>query len=153
MRRWAQSLTPLPEMPIANMEKTYAFVRCAAFYQATTEWVGSDRLGQSTFARIEENIKNLLAFAILIRKEGSSDSIEHTRTIALRDTRNIADLYLRRFETTRVRGKHGGMILFGHPIRNFAKLFPNMWPQKSASISEKRWTLRMGRRFFLVLTF
>ena len=86
-----------------NIEVTYPLVRCAAFNQASLEWAGSNRLGSYTVEIADQAIKTLVSVAVLIRMERSDGTVDAETQIALRDTRNIADLYLERFEATYAR--------------------------------------------------
>ena len=95
---WAQSLTPLAELDSRNIESSYPLVRCAAFYLATTEWTGAERMGPKAFAASERTFKHLMAVAVLVRVKAGSGNVEQMIEVTNRDTRNIADLYRKRFE-------------------------------------------------------
>ena len=94
----AEPLTPLLQVMEGDPEITYPFLRCAGFYQASTEWTGKDRAGPDIVAAIDQNIKNLLYVSILLRLKKSGGNPNEVSRVVLRDTRNIANLYLRRFE-------------------------------------------------------
>lgn len=95
----AETLTPLSEVMKGGPDRSYPLIRCAGFYQASTEWAGKKRVGSDFVASVDQIIKNLLTAAVLVRTEQGSGTTEHVARVVLRDTRNIADLYLTRFES------------------------------------------------------
>ncbi|MPY74700.1 MAG: hypothetical protein GEU87_10600 [Alphaproteobacteria bacterium] len=94
----ADGLTPLSQVMKSGPNPDYLLVRCAAFYQANAEWGGKQRLGKEYIAKVDQILKGLLSLAILGRVESKMGSTDHVTQVTLRDTRNIADLYLERFE-------------------------------------------------------
>jgi len=94
----AQELKPLVEIIGTDIEKSYPFVRCGAFYQASLEWAGENRVGSEMRSKIKKSIDSLLTVAALLRAKATSESPEWIMQIVYRDTRNIADLYIKRFE-------------------------------------------------------
>jgi len=94
----AQTMQPLSEILAVEYEQTYPLIRCAAFYQSSIEWAGKKRIGQTTFERYNDAIKNLLALSVFLRSQKSKINIENAQEITLRDTRKISDLYLKRYK-------------------------------------------------------
>lgn len=94
----ADGLSPISEVMRTGPNPDYLLVRCAAFYQASAEWGGKQRLGEEYIAKVDQIIKELLSLAIFARIESKMGNQDHVTQVTLRDTRNIADLYLKRFE-------------------------------------------------------
>ena len=95
---WGQSLSPLAELDGGKIESSYPLVRCAAFYLASTEWTGAERMGPKAFATFEQTFKHLMAVAVLARVKAGSGNVEQMIEVTNRDARNIADLYRKRSE-------------------------------------------------------
>ena len=91
-------LIPLGDV-LATSALPYAPTRCAGLYQALLEWAGEVRLGADSYAALDQARLSLISLAALaVRESGGTGSAEHIIEIVVRDTRNIADLYLSRFE-------------------------------------------------------
>ena len=94
----AQELVPLRET-LAESALTYGTVRCAGLYTALLEWMGEATVGVDAAQQTKNNIEFLLLSSVLIAQEvTSSDSIDQIVDYTMRDARNVADLYLLRFE-------------------------------------------------------
>jgi hypothetical protein len=94
----AQEMRPLSEV-IDSAAAPYPASRCAGFYQALMEWTGENRLDAETWASFDAARTNLilLAFALSL-DNGMPGNDEQVLDVVVRDVRNIADLYLARFE-------------------------------------------------------
>jgi xylose isomerase len=95
-----QQFRALSEVISGNYEQTYPLVRCAALFQSSIEWAGTDRFGQKTFDRFEGSIKNLLAIATVVRSQTNGTEIDRSLEITLLDTRTISDLYIERYRAS-----------------------------------------------------
>lgn len=93
----SQDIKPLAEVA-ESVATPYAPARCAALYQALMEWTGNDRMGDELWKKFDAARENLILFSALIAQNASGGTIEHQVEIAVRDVRNIADIYLARFE-------------------------------------------------------
>jgi hypothetical protein len=93
----AQSLRPLLEVA-PQAEASYPLVRCAGLYWALKEWTGTNVLGPKAFAAYDDNIRNLMYFATLIRVGNTGGAFDAVSTNVARDTNNIVKLYLARIK-------------------------------------------------------
>ena len=93
----SREMKPLSEVAV-DAAATYAPARCAALYQAMMEWVGFDRMGEEPWENMNLAREGLIMFAAWIGQETSGGTLEHQVELAVRDVRNIADLYLKRLE-------------------------------------------------------
>ena len=102
----AAELKPLAEAIKSQDDISYPLVRCAAFYQATAEWAGSEQMGPIVIAAVNRNVKNLLTLAIFTRMaNGKGERPEVTKTTHS-ETRTIAESYKERFEAEYERTGH-----------------------------------------------
>ncbi|MBW8639456.1 hypothetical protein K1W69_19835 [Hoeflea sp. WL0058] len=95
---FAQEMRPLADA-FRTSAKPYPFVRCGGLYQAFLEWTGKERMGAEVFNLYEASMKEFLAAAVMQSiQDGMTDNLQVAIESNLRDARNIADLYLSRFE-------------------------------------------------------
>jgi hypothetical protein len=98
-RAQAAELRPLADLA-ANAEETYPLVRCSAFYLSLIEWAGADRIGGEEAANnVKITIHNVVTAAAQLRSEKSGGNLDDSYEITLRDVRNVADLYLKRYQS------------------------------------------------------
>jgi len=90
-------MTPLRDAA-REAEPSYLFVRCAAVYQSGAEWTGKKRLGEDGWNRVSGAVEMMVTAATILRAEKMSGDEDHIMEVTLRDIRDIADLYLERFE-------------------------------------------------------
>lgn len=76
----------------------YIPTRCAALYQAIMEWSGETRLGNELWHQTDEIRSNFIVIAALAAQQSQGGSVEQVTNGIVRDVRNIADIYLDRFE-------------------------------------------------------
>jgi hypothetical protein len=62
------------------------------------EWIGFDRMGDENWKTMDNSRESLIMFSAWIAQDANGGTIEHQTEIAVRDVRNIADLYLTRME-------------------------------------------------------
>jgi len=86
-------MMPLDRILERQPEKSYQYVRCAAFYLANVEWAGQ-ALSEEVFESSKRSVENLLLIATLVRSADSADGVEHIAETVNLDTRQIADFYL-----------------------------------------------------------
>lgn len=99
----SQDMRPLAEVAL-NAAAPYAPARCAGLYQAMMEWIGNDRMGDEAWTTMDTARENLIMFSAWIAQDASGGTIEHQVELAVRDVRNIADLYLARMEANYASG-------------------------------------------------
>lgn len=104
-------IAPAQEMPpLANVFETaapiYPYVRCAGLYQAVMEWAGSDRMGAETWKNTETARTNCISAGVIIGMQDGLGPINQATAIVARDTRNVANLYIKRFEANFAREGH-----------------------------------------------
>ena len=99
----SQDMRPLAEVA-ENAAAPYAPARCAGLYQAMMEWIGIDRMGDEAWATMDTARENLIMFSAWIAQDASGGTIEHQVELAVRDVRNVADLYLARMEANYASG-------------------------------------------------
>ena len=105
----AQSLTPLSELMDGEIESSYPFVRCSAFYQLYEPSVGTDQLNRvdqgmeinpdQTTASLDQSISTLMRIAEQLRSTNNSESEDQARETAVRDKTIIENLYLSHIAT------------------------------------------------------
>lgn len=78
---------------------SYIPTRCAALHQAVMEWGGETRLGSELWRQTDELRSNFIVIAGLIAQQTQGGTIEDVINGIVRDVRNVADIYLDRFET------------------------------------------------------
>ena len=78
---------------------SYIPTRCAALHQAIMEWGGETRLGSALWQQTDELRSNFIVIAGLIAQQTQGGTIEDVINGIVRDVRNVADIYLDRFET------------------------------------------------------
>lgn len=93
----AQGMDPLPEV-FEQAAAAYAPARCGALYQATMEWAGRDRLGEETWQQTDATRELMILVSAQIAQSVGGGTLDDQIPNTLRDVRNIADLYLTRFE-------------------------------------------------------
>jgi hypothetical protein len=98
----AQEMRPLTEVA-PNSARGYEFVRCGGLYQAVMEWAGRDRLGEDTWNQYDSARTALLLVGVLIYVDNGVGNPDSASQIVARDARNIANLYLARFEANYAR--------------------------------------------------
>ncbi len=79
-------------------EDTYPLVRCGGFYLSMLEWAGEDVVGPEQSQIVKLTAYNLIHAAASMRAERSETTAQHQVDLALRDVRNISDLYLQRYQ-------------------------------------------------------
>lgn len=89
-------MVPLDRILVGQPEKSYQYVRCAAFYLANVEWAGQ-ALSKDTFESSKRSVEDLLLIATLVRSADSLDGVEHVAETVNLDTRQIADFYLENY--------------------------------------------------------
>ena len=94
----AQELAPLSEILDGDFERSYPFVRCAAFYQASIEWAGTEQFDEVPLESTKTAISDLVLMSSLVRVEKTKADPEQLFEQSLRDVRNVADKYRARFE-------------------------------------------------------
>jgi len=94
---FAKELRPLDELA-GSAAPPYPLTRCGALYQAVLEWAGEQRLGPDTWATTDTLREQFLTIAILMASTNGQGPVEQVAPTVARDARNIADLYLERFE-------------------------------------------------------
>lgn len=99
----SQDMRPLAEVAV-NAAAPYAPARCAGLYQAMMEWIGIDRMGDETWGQMDTARESLIMFSAWIAQDTSGGTIERQVELAVRDVRNIADLYLARMEANYASG-------------------------------------------------
>lgn len=99
----SQGMRPLAEVAV-NAAAPYAPARCAGLYQAMMEWIGIDRMGDESWATMDTARESLIMFSAWIAQDASGGTIERQVELAVRDVRNIADLYLARMEANYASG-------------------------------------------------
>lgn len=99
----SQDMKPLADVG-ANAAAPYAPARCAGLYQAMMEWIGINRMGDEAWGTMDTARESLIMFSAWIAQDTSGGTIEHQVELAVRDVRNIADLYLARLETNYASG-------------------------------------------------
>jgi hypothetical protein len=95
-------MRPLREIA-QNSARPYAFVRCGGLYQAFLEWTGYERMSEQVWAKMDGARINCLTAAILISVNEGIGDVDVATNVVKRDARNIADLYLARFEANYAR--------------------------------------------------
>jgi hypothetical protein len=68
------------------------------------EWIGIDRMGDEAWGTTNASRESLMMFSALIGLDVSGGTIERQLELAVRDVRNIADLYLARMEANYASG-------------------------------------------------
>ncbi len=68
------------------------------------EWIGIDRMGDETWETMDTARESLIMFSALIAQDASGGTTELRVELAVRDVRNIADLYLARMEANYASG-------------------------------------------------
>jgi hypothetical protein len=76
----------------------YIPTRCAALHQAVMEWGGETRLGSELWRQTDELRQNFIVIAALASQQMQGGTAEQVTNSVVRDVRNIADIYLDRFE-------------------------------------------------------
>lgn len=99
----SQDMRPLAEVAV-NAAAPYATARCAGLFQALMEWIGIDRMGDETWETMDTARESLIMFSALIAQDASGGTTELRVELAVRDVRNIADLYLARMEANYASG-------------------------------------------------
>ncbi|WP_421860729.1 hypothetical protein [Oceanicaulis sp.] len=98
----AQELRPLDDL-VEDAAPGYAPTRCAGLYQAVMEWAGSERLGEEMWNQTDTSRETLMLFAVRINQSQSGGTVLEQTELVVRDVRNIADIYLERFESNYAR--------------------------------------------------
>lgn len=94
---YAQDFQPLQDV-FLEAASPYAPTRCGALYQVMMEWIGIDRMGNETWQSTDQIRRNMIITATMIGQEESGGTLEEQVASVLRNVRNIADIYLSRFE-------------------------------------------------------
>lgn len=89
-------LKPLNETLSTQTEKSYEYLRCAAFYTANLEWAGT-QLSEEVYSTTRQLASSLLTVAILVRSSTNDADFTIISAAVLKDTRAVADLYLEQF--------------------------------------------------------
>lgn len=93
----AQQFQPLDNIQ-EQVAPAYIPTRCGGLYQAFMEWGGEARLGSDLWRQSDEIRGNFILVAVLMAQEDQGRSTEDVANSVVRDVRNIADIYLERFE-------------------------------------------------------
>ena len=94
----AQEMRPLNQV-IRVTAKSYPYIRCAGFYQAMMEWAGKEKMGGQLFSKIDKVRTNLILTAVATNmSDGLGGGVENSISVTTRDVRNVAKLYISRFE-------------------------------------------------------
>lgn len=95
---YAQELRPLREV-FESSANPYKYSRCAGFYLSMLEWMGEERMGAEMTQQTKASYTSLAILALTtMESDGVGTDYDHLLEIFQRDARNIADLYLNRFE-------------------------------------------------------
>jgi hypothetical protein len=94
----AQELRPLNDL-LDDAASAYAPTRCAGLYHAMMEWAGAERLGEATWNLTDAHRLNFIHLAALVSQSQSGGTFQAQAENVARDVRNIADVYLERFES------------------------------------------------------
>lgn len=92
-----QSMRPLLEIE-DQVAAAYPPARCGGLYQAMMEWAGRDRLGEDLWESTDTARQSAILLSAMIAQSLSGGELEDRLEVTIRDVRNIADLYLHRFE-------------------------------------------------------
>jgi hypothetical protein len=93
----SQEMRPLGKL-LQNAATLYPPTRCAGLYQAVMEWTGFERMGEDTWNQTDSHRENFIWVAVRTSQSLSGGTLEQQAEIVVRDVRNIADIYLERFE-------------------------------------------------------
>lgn len=102
----AQELRPLDDL-IEDAAPGYAPTRCAGLYQAVMEWAGAERLGEEMWNQTDTSREGMMLLAARINHSLSGGTLLEQTELVVRDVRNIADIYLGRFESNYAREGQG----------------------------------------------
>ena len=94
----AQEFRTLEDIVAEDHEPSYPIVRCAAFYQASVEWAGTNALGEESVTQSKSAIENLIIVATTLRQRRSGGELEHVAEVLFRDVAMIKELYLNDFQ-------------------------------------------------------
>lgn len=77
---------------------TYEPARCAGLLQALQEWAGKKVMNQTTWDNMNTTRELFILYASIAFSKQAGGTFDEGMTVTLRDVRNIANLYLARFQ-------------------------------------------------------
>lgn len=94
----ASEMQPLLDV-VVEAAPPYGLTRCAALYLSVMEWAGFERLGEEAWAATEQSFRDFAQSAAMSAQIEAGGTLEENAANVVRQVRNIADLYLDRFES------------------------------------------------------